>query len=241
MGKPAASGSTRRDFLRLGGLVAVASAMGATALAQNAPVADKLAVPVSPTEDLMREHGVLSRLLLIYENQTRRLEAGQDIDPQVLSGASKLIRGFVEDYHEKLEEDYVFPRFEKAGKMADLVGLLRTQHRAGRGLTDAITGVLAAGRLNAGDRLVLGDAMRLFIRMYRPHKAREDTVLFPALRQVVTPKEWDGMGELFEDKENQLFGPNGFERVVGEVAELERRLGIYELAQFTPPASDVAK
>ena len=32
---------------------------------------------VSPGEDLMREHGVLNRVLLIYEEISRRLDAGQ--------------------------------------------------------------------------------------------------------------------------------------------------------------------
>jgi hypothetical protein len=31
-----------------------------------------------------------------------------------------------------------------------------------------------------------------------------------------------------------LFGDEGFFKVVDQVAQLEKRLGIYELAQFTP-------
>src|SRR5207302_4790012 len=42
------------------------------------------------------------------------------------------------DYHEKLEEDYLFPRFEKAHKLVDLTTVLRAQHQAGRRLTDRI-------------------------------------------------------------------------------------------------------
>ena len=34
---------------------------------------------VAPSEDLMREHGVLSRLLLIYEEIIRRCEAHQAV------------------------------------------------------------------------------------------------------------------------------------------------------------------
>jgi hemerythrin-like domain-containing protein len=71
--------------------------------------------------------------------------------------------------------------------------------------------------------------------MYRPHAAREDTILFPALRTIVSKKEFDDLGEEFEDKEEKLFGEGGFEKVVAHVAELEKTLGIYELAQFTPP------
>jgi hemerythrin-like domain-containing protein len=70
--------------------------------------------------------------------------------------------------------------------------------------------------------------------MYRPHAAREDTVLYPAFRSVISPKEFLDLREEFEDKEEKLFGKNGFEKVVAQVADLEKRLGIYQLAQFTP-------
>jgi len=72
--------------------------------------------------------------------------------------------------------------------------------------------------------------------MYRPHAAREDTVLFPALRSVVPPKEFEAMGDAFEDQEHQLFGKAGFEGVVVQVAKLEETLGIEALDQFTPGA-----
>lgn len=70
--------------------------------------------------------------------------------------------------------------------------------------------------------------------MYRPHEAREDTVLFPALRTIVSPKELDAMGEQFEDREHALFGKEGFGGIVAEIAKLEETLGIHDLAQFTP-------
>jgi hypothetical protein len=35
-------------------------------------------------------------------------------------------------------------------------------------------------------------------------------------------------------KEDKLFGEEGFFKVVDQVAGLEKKLGIYELAQFTP-------
>ena len=66
------------------------------------------------------------------------------------------------------------------------------------------------------------------------NEAREDTVLFPAFHQVVSRHEYDALGEDFEKKENQLFGQDGFEKMVDKVAGLEKQLGIYDLAQFTP-------
>jgi hemerythrin-like domain-containing protein len=193
---------------------------------------------VSPPEDLMREHGVLNRILLIYEEGIRRLDAQQPLAIDVLASGADLIHRFIEQYHEKLEEDHVFPLFEKANKLVDLVTTLRHQHRAGRGLTDTVLRLAHPRRVqNAGDRHKLVETLRLFIRMYRPHEAREDTVLFPAFRSVVTPVEFAALGEQFEDKEHELFGPEGFEGIVAQVAKLEQALGIADLSQFTPPAA----
>jgi len=80
----------------------------------------------------------------------------------------------------------------------------------------------------------LRDTLHLFVRMYEPHEAREDTVLFPAFRKIVSPNEYDALGEDFEKKEHELFGEEGFEKNVEEVSKLEKALGIYDLAQFTP-------
>ncbi len=198
---------------------------------------EEKAEEISPAEDLMREHGVLNRILLIYEDAWRKLGAKKDVNPDALGHAAGIIRKFVEDYHEKLEEDHLFPRFEKAGKLTDLVGTLRAQHLAGRRLTEQVVGLAKLPALkNASDRQKLQDALAAFVRMYRPHEAREDTVLFPALRTVVSAHEYGALGEQFEDTEHNLFGEDGFEKYVDEVAGLEKQLGLYDLAQFTSPA-----
>jgi hemerythrin-like domain-containing protein len=190
---------------------------------------------VSPAEDLMREHGVLKRVLLIYREGIRRIDSKQDLPPEVLSASASLIRRFIEDYHEKLEEEHLFPRFRKAGTLVDLVNTLEEQHKKGRVLTETTLQLSTAAALkNAQDRSKLRNSLHLFVRMYEPHEAREDTVLFPAFRKIVSASEYDSLGESFEDKEHELFGADGFEKNVDEVARLEKMLGIYELSQFTP-------
>ncbi len=192
---------------------------------------------VAPAEDLMREHGVLKRVLLVYGEAIRRIEANQDLPPQPLADAANIIRTFIEDYHEKLEEDHLFPRFRKANTLVELVDVLTQQHQAGRRVTDITIRYANANSLrNPDERRQLLVSMQQFIRMYEPHEAREDTVLFPALRKIITPNEYDALGEDFEDKEHQLFGQEGFEKMVDRVATIEKALGIYDLAQFTPTA-----
>ena len=59
-------------------------------------------------------------------------------------------------------------------------------------------------------------------------------MLFPAFKKIVSKHEYDALGEEFEKKENELFHGDGFEKNVDAVAKLEKQIGIYDLAQFTP-------
>jgi len=188
---------------------------------------------VSTNEDLMREHGILKRVLLAYDEIIRRVHARHDFSPQSVIDAATIIRRFVEDYHEKLEEDHLFPRFRKAGKLNDLVNTLLVQHQAGRHVTERVLATAHSLKTDE-DRKRLADDLQAFNRMYAPHEAREDTVLFPALHKIVSPHEYDSMGEQFEKIERQTFGGDGFDIYLDKVAALEKQLGIYDLNQFTP-------
>jgi hemerythrin-like domain-containing protein len=227
----------RRVFLRSGIILGGAALVGSEVLrgAEKEKQAEEKEIEVGPPEDLMREHGVLKRVLLIYGEALRRIDAKQDFSPDALADAARIIRSFVEDYHERLEEDFLFPRFEKANQLVDLVKVLRVQHQAGRRVTDITLRFANLQSVkNDSERTQLITSMQQFIRMYNPHEAREDTVLFPAFRKVVSPHEFDSLGEDFEKKEDELFGEDGFEKVVDKVAGIEKRFGIYDLAQFTP-------
>jgi hemerythrin-like domain-containing protein len=225
----------RRELLRTlaaaGGLVLAGCAT--TRSTRGAEAAGSKREPeeaeVTPGEDLMQEHGVLERILLIYDEAARRIEHNEPIDPAVLTGAAGIIRRFVEDYHEKLEEQFVFPRLQTARREVDLVAILLRQHQRGREVTDDIV-----RRAGAGVTPELAPVLRAFARMYRPHAAREDTVVFPAFRKVVGGAGYRELGEQFEDKEHELFGEHGFDDTVAEVARLEAGLGIADLARFTP-------
>src|SRR5437870_13122948 len=91
--------TTRRDLLRRAPLFPASLLLATAGQKQQKE-------EVAPGEDLMREHGVLNRALLVYEAW---LDAPAP-PAQVLDGTANLIHRFVEDYHEKIEEDEVFHR-----------------------------------------------------------------------------------------------------------------------------------
>jgi len=110
------------------------------------------------------------------------------------------------------------------------------QHQAGRKVTRKILESAGQVRSEAEAKRSCVSATQAFITMYRPHAAREDTLLFPKLRDIVSGHEFDAIGEEMEKREHQHFGEDGFEKAVAQVAELEKKVGLYDLTQFTPKA-----
>ena len=224
----------RRRFLKdavgVGGAVLVAAAGFRASAAERKETEEE----VSPTEDLMREHGVLRRILLVYGEVIRRVDAGDAVDAEPVAKAATIVRAFIEDYHEKDEEEFVFPRFRKAGKLTGLVDVLLQQHQVGRTLTAQVQRLATPGTLQEPEsRVEMAQTMRLFRRMYEPHAAREDTVLFPAFAQLLSEKELHALMDTFEQKEKAL--PLGdFEKMVTEVGAIEKAFGLHDLAKFTP-------
>jgi hemerythrin-like domain-containing protein len=227
------SDSGRRNFIRNLVVFGTVAGFGSTVVSACQKVDNE--EEVTPSEDLMREHGLLGRILLIYDSCRISLINNEQFDMSVLDNSALIIRSFIEDYHEKLEENFLFPRFEKAGKLTDLVQVLRSQHEAGRILTEKII-AFGSGKGFTGpdEKSALITLLANFNRMYRPHKSREDTVLFPAIKKIIPREEYLELGEEFEDREHELFGENGFESMVEKVEKIEKQINIYDLSQFTP-------
>jgi hemerythrin-like domain-containing protein len=189
---------------------------------------------LTPNENLMREHGVLNRVLLIYQEIARRINDRIPFPPEVLEDTVHITRDFLENFHEKLEEDYVFPRFEKANMFVDIIKTLKDQHLAGKKITDYL---LAHGskaevkkEVNA---MVLAGYLSIFCRMFRPHEARESSELFPVFPSLMPQEEYLKLGSLFEKTGEEMFGANGYEKVMAKLMEIEQKLDLYSLRQFT--------
>src|SRR5438034_3834745 len=124
------SNSTRRQFIRTSTVVSTGLLLAGcrsgpgensrmTTSDQSPGKADQnqMGGEVTATEDLMREHGVLRRALLVYTAAAAKLRSNPaTVAPEALQKTAKLFRTFGEDYHERrLEETYIFPTVKRAG------------------------------------------------------------------------------------------------------------------------------
>ncbi|HEX3699674.1 MAG TPA: hemerythrin domain-containing protein [Phenylobacterium sp.] len=199
--------------------------------------ADKAGAPdVSATEDLMREHGVLRRLLVVYRETAGVIRSAPGtLDLAALGQAADLFRTFGEAYHEKsLEEAHVFPMVKKAGgHAAALIDTLIAQHNRGRQINDFLSGRVKTGTL--GDAEPVASALESFARMYEIHAALEDTVVFETWKTLLGKKALDEWSDKFEDIEHQTFKGDGFDLALEQVGAIEQRLGLSDLARYTAP------
>ena len=242
--------STRRDFLRTSATVGtglVLAACGGGNMSNSAeqkkagpakPDENRRGGEVTATEDLMREHGILRRALLVYSAAAVKLRANaSSIAPDALQKTAKLFRAFGEEYHEKkLEEAYIFPVVRKVGgEAATYPDILIVQHNRGREITDYIISVTQSGKLGANNADPLAKALEGFVLMYRNHAAREDTIVFPAWKNTMMGRQLDEMSEQFEDIEHEQFGEDGFDEAVKQISAIESSLGLADISQFTAP------
>jgi hemerythrin-like domain-containing protein len=194
---------------------------------------------VTATEDLMREHGVLRRILVVYREAAGLLRTdAQGLDVGALAAASDLFRAFGEDYHERqLEEQRIFPKVRKAGgEPGRLADVLQGQHARGRQINQYVKQTCGPGRLATGAAEPLAGTLESFTRMYEAHAAFEDTIVFPAWKKSLSGHELEEAGEEFEEIERRQFKGDGFDLAVDQVALIEQRLGLHDLTRFTAAA-----
>lgn len=213
---------------------------GAAATAALAPVLAFAAggEEVTASEDLMREHGIIRRMMLVYTEAAGRLRSNpREVPLRALGDTARLMREFGEDYHERaLEEKHIFPLMRKAkGPIAQMPDVLEKQHDRGREITGYVLRASSAGRLDAQRAAALAGTLDAFVFMYAAHAAREDTDLFPAWKSVLGKQAYGEMGERFEEIERKTFGGDGFEMAHRRIERIEAEFGLSDLARLTAP------
>lgn len=192
-------------------------------------------VKYSPIEDLMVEHSILRRALLIYEECIRRMDIGEDFEPNLLIEATNVIKVIIIFHHALLEHEYIFPRYREADKYAEMADILTKQHGKVGEQEELIIKYSNRDSINnPEEKEILINALKKSIRVFRPHINIEDTEMFPEFKTVVTPHEYYELGKKFKEIEYQKWGENGHRQMVDKIIQVEKALGINDLDSFTP-------
>ena len=182
---------------------------------------------ILPNEDLMREHGLINRMLLIYEHIIKVYECTLELDKKNLYKVANLIREFDENYHQKMEEKYIFP-YVKIYYPKEIEQLI-IQHYYTRKITDEILENIDISQ--SIPRII--NLMKTYYYMYIKHEAVEDTVIYQKFKEMLSYKEYIKIGHKLENEEEKMFGFNGFNKILNRVELIEKELDIYSLEKLT--------
>ena len=152
-------------------------------------------------------------------------EQKKPLDATVLYGSLEFLRGFADHCHHGKEEKLLFPLLASRNPVLETgpVKVLTGEHEAGRHFLQELEASLPG--VEAGDAQATKEAVRnldLYTRMLRRHIEKEEGVLFPLARTMVTSEDNDRLATGFEEVEEEM-GSGVHERFESLLRDLEAR------------------
>lgn len=180
------------------------------------------------TDILVEEHQVIKRIIAVLNAAAGKLEAGQEVSPDVFRQAVDFIRTFADRCHHGKEQDLLFPVLEQRGVPRDggPIGVMLYEHDQGRAFVKQMaeaTEAVAAG--NEAAKAELLEGARGYADLLTEHIYKEDNILYPLANRVLSEADQRELLERFEGVEEAM-GEGTHERYVALVEKLEAQLGL---------------
>jgi hemerythrin-like domain-containing protein len=187
---------------------------------------------ISATEELATEHAMLDRIMLAMNQTLKMAGTSTKADLTPISVACGMIKQVVDKHHMKIEEDEIYPKFEK-GELADLTKVLKDQHTDMRKMVARMEDLSRTGAVR--DRSEMDELKRLFVDfhdMVMAHASWEETVLFPVMEGTWSEDELNELREIQEKDEKKLLGKDATEKLNSMLISLESACGVTGLNDF---------
>lgn len=195
---------------------------------------------MSALKSLTDEHQMIVELLGALHAYATRLRAGASVDPADLARFAEVLRELVDYRHHEKEEGILLPLLARNGfDWSDgLLEELRREHGHLRHLIDVLyqagakhasvdesaAGLVGARRATSlEDRRQIADTALAFVELKRLHEAKEESVLYPAVRQRLGARALERLGRELDQFDEVLARQAGSAQVFREVAELVQR------------------
>jgi len=148
---------------------------------------------LDPIQELMDEHRIIEKVLVALT-----AAAEQEVPLEFYERAVDFIVNFADKCHHSKEEERFFPLLEEKGvpREAGPIGCMCEEHEIGRGHVRSMRELITAGDL-AGLRR---ESLK-YVGLLRSHIQKEDNVLFPIGRNVLSKAELERLRVKFDEVE----------------------------------------
>lgn len=169
------------------------------------------------SEDLMYEHALLDRIILLLEHINIKLVDDLDISKKMeqIIILITIVKDFIENFHEKMEEKYIFPYFSKHEKYKEYINILIFQHIESNKITNKI---IEYAKENNKE---LNSMIHQFIYMYRAHANRENTIIFKKIKKIIPIDEYKKISEKMDLLEDEQFGKGAYDKFLKMIIDIE--------------------
>ena len=149
---------------------------------------------LDPIQELMDEHRIIEKVLTALA-----AAAEQEVPLEFYERAVDFITNFADKCHHGKEEERLFPVLEEKGIPRDAgpIGCMCDEHEIGRGHVQRMREMIKAGDLAGLRRESLN-----YVALLRSHIQKEDNVLFPMGRGVLSKAELERLRFKFDEVEH---------------------------------------
>lgn len=178
------------------------------------------------TDALEHEHRTIEKIVGVMSVLVDELAENRDIDDDVLRDLCQFLRIYGHQYHHGKEESYLFPMLESHGVPEEGCPLaaLRHEHERSRALTQELvqaSAEYAANRHHGSS--ALSEVLRNLAQFYPAHIWKEEYLLFPLARKVLSEEDDQRLLKEFESVESDIYS-NAHESYEQLATKLEDRV-----------------
>ena len=160
------------------------------------------------TDTLEQEHRTIEKILRVTAVLVDELAENRDIDDDILRDLCQFLRVYGHQCHHGKEESYLFPMLERHGVPEEgcPLGALRHEHERSRVLTQELvqaSAEYAANRHNGSS--ALSEVLRNIAQFYPAHIWKEEYLLFPMARKVLSEEDDQGLLKEFKSVESDIY------------------------------------
>jgi len=174
---------------------------------------------LSAIEELEEEHKLILQMIKALSTLQPAIEKGK-IDPDTLTPVVDFFRTYADKFHHAKEEAQLFPMLEKRGVRPSgcPIGVLHSEHEQGRVLITALSDSIE--KCKHGDPAAgaaIGSYIKNAINFYTEHIWKEDYLLFPMSKKVLTQSDQAELQKGFGKVDAEM--GDGFQRQYNHVVE----------------------
>lgn len=160
------------------------------------------------THSLEQEHRTIEKILRVIGVLVDELTENRDIDDDILRDLCQFLRVHGHQCHHGKEESYLFPMLERHGVPEEgcPLGALRHEHERSRVLTQKLVQASAEYAANRHDgSSALSEVLRNIAQFYPAHIWKEEYLLFPMARKVLSEEDDQRLLKEFKSVESDIY------------------------------------